>query len=123
MIKIALPIALQSLLSQQVVVDDIMVSFTPDGVLAQATACQVNRITALVTAALPGLVGGSSVLIAQYWGKKDMERIKQVFEVVLRICLGEALQIVEDFKLFPEANIGINIAKEAAQITAIALTL
>lgn len=89
MFKIALPIALQSLLSLLVVVaDNIMVSFTPDGVLAQAAASQVNSITALVTAALTGLVGGSSVLIAQYWGKKDMERIKQVFAVVLWICLG-----------------------------------
>lgn len=123
MFKIALPIALQSLLSLLVVVaDNIMVSFTPDGVLAQAAASQVNSITALVTAALTGLVGGSSVLIAQYWGKKDMERIKQVFAVVLWICLGVALVIVAVLKLFPEAIIGIIIAKEDAQITTLALT-
>ena len=102
MFKIAIPIALQSLLSFLVVVaDDIMVSLTPDGMFAQAAAAQVNSISALVTAALSGLVGGSAVLIAQYWGKKDMERIKQVFAVVMWICCGVALLVVAVLKLFP----------------------
>lgn len=87
MFKIALPIALQSLLSLLVVVaDNIMVSFTPDGVLAQAAASQVNSITALVTAALTGLVGGSSVLIAQYWGKKTWSGLSRSS----RWCSGSA---------------------------------
>ena len=58
MFKIAIPIALQSLLGYLVAVaDDIMVSLTPDGMFALAAAAQVNSITALVTAALAGLVG------------------------------------------------------------------
>lgn len=122
MFKIALPIALQSLLSLLVVVaDNVMVSLTSDGVLAQAAAAQVNSITALVTAALTGLVGGSSVLIAQYWGKKDMARIKQIFAVVLWICLGVALAVVVALQFFPRPIVDIIIAKEDVEITNLAL--
>lgn len=123
MFKIAVPIALQSLLSFLVVVaDDIMVSLTPDGMFAQAAAAQVNSITALVTAALTGLVGGSAVLIAQYWGKKDMERIKQVFAVVMWICCGVALLVAAALKLFPEAIVGVVIDRADTRITTLALS-
>ncbi|MGI6148666.1 MAG: MATE family efflux transporter [Limnochordia bacterium] len=123
MFKIAIPIALQSLLSFLVVVaDDIMVSLTPDGMFAQAAAAQVNSISALVTAALSGLVGGSAVLIAQYWGKKDMERIKQVFAVVMWICCGVALLVVAVLKLFPTAMVGLVIDRQDTRITALALS-
>ena len=123
MFRIAIPIALQSLLSfLVVVVDDIMVSLTPDGMFAQAAAAQVNSITALVTATLTGLVAGSAVLIAQYWGKKDLVRIKQIFSVVLWFSCGVALLVVAALKLFPEAIIGIVIDRADAQITSLALT-
>ena len=123
MFRIAIPIALQSLLSfLVVVVDDIMVSLTPDGMFAQAAAAQVNSITALVTATLTGLVAGSAVLIAQYWGKKDLVRIKQIFSGVLWFSCGVALLVVAALKLFPEAIIGIVIDRADAQITSLALT-
>src|SRR5690554_5007815 len=93
--KIALPVAVQSFLSFLVVVaDDIMVSFTADGLQAQAAVAQMNSITALFNATILGLVGGSAVLIAQYWGKQDRERIKQVFSVVLLICFALSLVVV-----------------------------
>lgn len=122
MFKIAIPIALQSLLGYLVAVaDDIMVSLTPDGMFAQAAAAQVNSITALVTAALAGLVGGSAVLIAQYWGKKNMERIKQIFAVVMWICAGLAILVVAAITLFPKAMVGLVIDKGDARITSLAL--
>ena len=123
MFKIALPIALQSLLSfLVVVVDDIMVSFSPEGMFAQAAAAQVNSISALVTATLTGLVAGSGVLIAQYWGKKDLARIKQIFAVVLWICAGVALLVVAVLKLFPTSIVGIVIDRQDTQITGLALS-
>ena len=60
MLRIALPIALQSFLSFLVVIaDDIMVSSTSHGLFAQAAVAQVNSITALFTATMTGLVAGS----------------------------------------------------------------
>ena len=74
-----------------VVADDVMVSKLPDGVAAQAAVAQVNSITAFYTATLTGLVSGSAVLIAQYWGKRDMARIRRIFAVVMWFCLGAAV--------------------------------
>ena len=78
--RISLPAAFSSLVSFLVVVaDDIMVSYIGSGVSAQSAVSQINALTAFFTATVSGLVSGSSVLIAQYWGKKDMERIKRIF--------------------------------------------
>jgi putative MATE family efflux protein len=123
MLKIAIPVALQSFLSLLVVIaDDIMVSSTAQGLSAQAAVAQVNSITALFTAALTGLVGGSSVLIAQYWGRQDMERIKRIFAVVLWICVSLSLLVVAVMKLFPTAIVGLVINRGDVQITNLALS-
>lgn len=123
MFKIAIPIALQSLLSFLVVIaDDIMVSSTSAGLFAQAAVAQVNSITALFTATLLGLVAGSSVLIAQYWGKKDMEKIKRIFAVVMWICISLSVVVVILMKLFPTSIVGIVINRGDTEITALALS-
>ena len=123
MFKIAIPIALQSFLSFLVVIaDDVMVSFTPAGLSAQAAVAQINSITALFTATLTGLIAGSSVLIAQYWGKKDMNRIKRIFAVAMWICFSLSLVVVALAKLFPTAIVGIVINRGDAEITALALS-
>ncbi|NLL43288.1 MAG: MATE family efflux transporter [Firmicutes bacterium] len=122
MLRIALPIALQSFLSFLVVIaDDIMVSSTSHGLFAQAAVAQVNSITALFTATMTGLIAGSSVLIAQYWGRKDMERIKRIFAVVMWICIIVSLAVVALMKLFPETIVGIVINRNDIQITDLAL--
>jgi len=123
MFRIAVPIALQSFLSFLVVIaDDIMVSSTAHGLFAQAAVAQINSITALFTATMTGLVAGSSVLIAQYWGKKDMERIKRIFAVVMWICISLSLVVVAVMKFFPHAVVGIVINRNDAQITELALS-
>ncbi len=91
-LRISLPSALQALISFLVVVaDNIMVSRMPgDGTLqaaAQAAVAQINSVTAFFTATILGFAGGSSVLIAQYWGRRDTARIKRVFAIVMWINL------------------------------------
>ena len=88
-LRIALPSAFQGFISLFVVlVDNMMVASLGDTVLAGVA--QSNGITAFFTAAVSGLVGGSSVLISQYWGKKDMDRIRRIFAIVTWMCLGVA---------------------------------
>ncbi len=87
-LRISLPSALQALISFLVVVaDNIMVSHMPGSgdlqAAAQAAVAQINSITAFFTATVLGFAGGSSVLIAQYWGRRDMGRIKRVFAIVM----------------------------------------
>ena len=122
MFKIALPSALQSFISfLVVVVDDMMVSSLENGVAAQAAVSQVNSLTAFYTATVLGLVSGSSVLIAQYWGRKDMQRIKRIFSIVLGICLAVSLLFVAIMLLLPRAVCGIVIDRNEAQVTELAL--
>ncbi len=100
-LTIALPTALQSLVSFLVVlVDNMMVASLGDTVYAGVAMS--NGATAFFVAAISGLVGGSSVLISQYWGRKDMARIKRIFAIVSMICLGIAAVFVLVVRLAPE---------------------
>ena len=122
MFKIALPSALQSFISfLVVVVDDMMVSSLENGVAAQAAVSQVNSLTAFYTATVLGLVSGSSVLIAQYWGRKDMRRIKRIFSIVLGICMAVSLLFVALMRLFPRAVCAVVIDRNEAAVTELAL--
>ena len=122
MFKIALPSAFQSLITfLVVVVDDMMVSSLANGVAAQAAVSQINSITAFYTATVTGLVSGSSVLISQYWGRKDMDRIKKIFSIVLAICLITALIFVGAMLIVPEAITGIVIDRDEAEVTRMAV--
>lgn len=120
--RIALPAAFQSLVSFLVVVaDDVMVSRLGDGVSAQAAVAQINSITTLFTSSILGFVSGSSVLISQYWGKKDVKRIKQIFSCVLIFCFCLSLIVLTAIKLFPQGIAGIVISSDNTEVTALAL--
>ena len=121
-LRISLPAAFQSLVSFLVVVaDDVMVSKLPNAVAAQAAVSQVNSITAFYTATLTGLVSGSSVLISQYWGKKDMARIRRIFSVVLWFCALVSLIFVALARLIPEPIIHLVIGAGEADVVVLAL--
>lgn len=106
MLTIALPAAFQSLLSLLVVfADNIMVSSL--GNTALSAVSMSNSVTALFTALMFGLASGSSTLISQYWGKKDMGKIKEIFAVVFKICAFTATIISILVFIFPEQTLKI----------------
>lgn len=116
--RIALPSALQALVSFLVVIaDNIMVSYIGDGVAAQAAVSQVNSITAFYTASMLGLVSGSSVLIAQYWGKHDTERIKKIFSFLMLFCFGLSCLFTLAAKLFGNGIVGLVIGADQIAVT------
>lgn len=119
--RISLPAAFQALVSFLVVVaDDIMVSKLSGGASAQAAVTQVNSLTAFYTATLTGLVSGSSVLIAQYWGKRDMMRIRKVFSIVFWICIMTAAVFTFVARLFPGAVTGLVISAKETKVSGLA---
>ena len=119
--RISLPAAFQALVSFLVVVaDDIMVSKLSGGASAQAAVTQVNSLTAFYTATLTGLVSGSSVLIAQYWGKRDMMRIRKVFSIVFWICIMTAAVFTFVARLFPGTVTGLVISAKETQVSGLA---
>lgn len=119
--RISLPAAFSSLVSFLVVVaDDIMVSYIGSGVSAQSAVSQINALTAFFTATVSGLVSGSSVLIAQYWGKKDMERIKRIFSIVFLISVGVSLVFCLAALLFPDTIIRLILKGDGGDVTKLA---
>ena len=116
--RIALPSAFQGMISFLVVIaDNIMVASLPNGVFAQAAVAQVNSITAFFTATTLGLVSGSTVLISQYWGRKDIDRIRKIFCVVVFFCVSVSLVFVAAALIIPHTVIGLVVgAKEAEAV-------
>jgi len=84
LLKIALPVALQSLISLGVVMlDNIMVGSLGETALSAVSLS--NQVTIFFTFIIKGISGGAAILISQYWGKHDMPRIKNVFAIVFQI--------------------------------------
>lgn len=119
---LSLPAAFQALVSFLVViVDDLMVSSIGDGMTAQAAVAQVNSITAFYTATVMGVVSGSAVLISQYWGKKDTDRIKMIFSIVMRICIALSIVFAVLASIFPRQIVGFVISNKEEAVTQLAV--
>mgnify|MGYP000919795576 CR=1 FL=1 len=121
-LRLSLPAAFQALMSLVVVMaDNVMVaSLDPLG-LSLAAVSQSNAVTNFVNASLTGLAGGGVVLVAQYWGKRDMERIKPVCATIVTACLGLALVVSLLVLMFPSYVLRLVISGKEREITALAL--
>lgn len=98
---LVLPIALQNLINVGISsIDVIMLGRVDEKVLSAASlGSQINFIMSLF---LFGLMSGASVLIAQYWGKKDMEAIKTVFGIAMKISVAIGLLFMVVTMMAPE---------------------
>ncbi len=106
MLMVALPAALQALITQAVnLADGMMVSGL--GQDAMAGVSMGNAASNLFFMSVLGLVGGASVLIAQYWGKRDMLRIKQVFSIALTILI--ALSVAATLFVWARPELALRI--------------
>ena len=85
-LKIALPVAIQNMLTTSFqLVDTLMVGQLGDVTLsAVGMAGQWSWLLGLV---LFGICSGMSVLVSQYWGVKDMKGIHRSFGIALTSCL------------------------------------
>ncbi|MDR2571657.1 MAG: MATE family efflux transporter [Oscillospiraceae bacterium] len=106
LIVISLPAALQSVISfSKVTVDTIMVGQLGD--LPLAGVAISNQVITFLFAILLSLGSGSSVLIAQYWGKRDTATIKKVFALVVILCSGIGIIAMLVALLFPAFILGL----------------
>ncbi|MBC8589680.1 MATE family efflux transporter [Wansuia hejianensis] len=108
MMAIAIPIALQNLITSSLnMVDTLMItSLGEASIAAVGLANQVFFFYALINF---GIHSGSSIFISQYWGREDIPSIKRVlgFALSLSIVLGVVFTVVALF--FPEFIMGILI--------------
>jgi putative MATE family efflux protein len=116
MLVIAIPIALQNLITSSVnMIDTLMISsLGQTSIAAVGLANQVFFFYALLTF---GVNSGSSIFIAQYWGKEDVPSIRKVLGLALFLStiLGVVFTVAGFF--FPEFIMGLLIQEpEVIQI-------
>ena len=83
LMTLAVPLALQNLLNALVGASDALMlgRLTQDAIAAVSLANQVSFVMSLFNGAI---IGAISVLIAQYWGKKDYLNAKRFLSMVIR---------------------------------------
>lgn len=90
-VAIAVPVALQALLNNFLnVIDTVMIGSLGEGSLAAVGLA--NKVFFVLSLVLFGVAGGSTVLTAQYWGKKDLRNVRRVLG--LSLCIGVAAALV-----------------------------
>ena len=107
-LKIALPIALQNLITFSTSMMDTLMLGKADntGVFLSASAL-ANQPFFILTIMCFGLAGAGSVLTAQYYGKGDFAAIRKIFSLVLRVAIVVGIAAGFAVLLFPEGIMGL----------------
>lgn len=89
-VRIALPVALQGMLNTIVnMVDTMMIGSL--GATAIAAVGLANKVFFVMTLLVFGIVSGSGILAAQFWGNGDVKNIRKVLGLALILALSAAL--------------------------------
>ena len=91
LLSIALPIAMQNLITFAVSMVDTLMLGTLGEVELSAASISNNLFFVFMILNF-GLAGGSNILISQYWGKNDVKAIHKVLAIMYKVCI--ALSIV-----------------------------
>ncbi|MDM0497106.1 MATE family efflux transporter [Clostridium perfringens] len=84
--SIALPIAVQNLITFMVsMVDTLMVGAL--GEIQLSAVSIANNLFFVLTILMFGLAGGSNIMISQYWGKGNIKTIHKILAIMYRVCL------------------------------------
>ena len=115
MLKLAAPIMLQNLIFASLnMVDGVMIGQL--GESAVAAVGIANQIFFLVSLLFFGIGSGSAIFAAQYWGRKDTERIQSVLGLSLLMSISGAVIFSLVAILFPVQVISI-YSKDPAVIS------
>ena len=102
LVKIALPIALQSLITSSLN----MVGVIMIGQLGETSVAAVglaNQVWFLLNLLLFGIVSGCAMFVAQLWGKKDIPNVRRVLGLAVKLGLIAALVFWMLAMFFPGA--------------------
>lgn len=122
-VRIALPVAMQGMLNTIVnLVDTMMIGAL--GATAIAAVGLANKVFFVFTLLVFGIVSGSGVLAAQYWGNGDIKNIKKVVGLALSAGVAASIAFLVPAVVCPEAVMRIFTASEdAIQVGAGYLTI
>lgn len=117
-IKIALPVTLQSLLQSSFsVVDQMMI-----GQLGENSIAGIGlggKFASIYTVVLAAVSSVAGILISQYMGKKEEESVSRSFFTSLALSLGLAVVFMIMCMAFPEVIMGLYTKDEATRILAV----
>ena len=105
-LQIMIPVALQQAINMGVnMMDTVMLGSFGDAVLSASSLA--NTFYNLFTILCMGIIGGCSVLAAQYWGAGEKDRVRDTFNLALRLALllAEVFSVVT--WLFPARIMGM----------------
>ena len=85
-LSIMLPVALQQTINMGVNMLDTMMLGQMGEVQISASSL-ANQYYNFFTIFCMGIIGGSSVLAAQYWGARDLNKVQQTFCLAIRMAL------------------------------------
>jgi len=106
LLMLAIPMALQNLLSMSVnFADNIMVGQL--GERAVAGVLMANQVQNVLNMLVVGISASLVVLAAQYWGKRDIENVKSVAAIGIRVGLLVGLIVSIVTLLFPASVLRI----------------
>ena len=112
-VRIALPVAMQGMLNTIVnLVDTMMIGAL--GATAIAAVGLANKVFFVFTLLVFGIVSGSGVLAAQYWGNGDIKNIKKVVGLALTLAVAASIAFLVPAVVCPEAVMRIFTASEDA---------
>ena len=112
-LNIAFPVAMQGMLNTVVnLVDNLMIGSL--GPIAIASVGLANKVFFVFTLLVFGVVSGSGVLAAQYWGTKDLKNIRKVLGIALLISLTGAVLFLLPARFWPEFMMRIFTTSEAS---------
>ncbi|MDF2608820.1 MAG: mate efflux family protein, partial [Lachnospiraceae bacterium] len=122
-IRITVPIALQGFLNTALnFADTLMI-----GKLGETTIAAVglaNKVFFVFTLLIFGIVSGSGILTAQYWGKREVANIRRVLGISLMLVLGGSFLFLIPAVLRPELIMRIfTTSNETIRIGAIYLAI
>ena len=101
LMKLTLPIMLQNLMLALVAAADALMlgSVEQNSMAAVSLATQVQFIQNMIIAAV---VSAASILGAQYWGRKDIKTVKDIFAISIKFCGGSSIFFWAGCVFFPK---------------------
>jgi len=112
-VRIALPVAMQGMLNTVVnLVDNLMIGSL--GSTAIASVGLANKVFFVYSLLVFGVVSGSGILAAQYWGNGDVKNIRKVLGLALMIALSASLLFLIPARLNPQMMMRIFTTSEAS---------
>jgi putative MATE family efflux protein len=106
LVTVALPIMFLNLVTSSLaIIDGVMVGHL--GQAPYAAVTQMSRYIFLFNITQFGIVSGSSIFLAQFWGKKDLDGMRRVMGMCMRLTIPLALVFFSAARFLPHQVAGL----------------